>query len=75
MNIDDPMAIGDRVHLRKAHPCGSFEWDVFRIGADIGIRCTGCGRRVLVARGAFVKQVKQLIHYVPTFKEEHPTGS
>ena len=36
----------DVVRLRKPHPCGSFEWRIVRIGADIGLRCLGCQRRV-----------------------------
>ena len=39
--------IGDVVTMRKPHPCGSYKWRVSRLGADIGIRCIQCGRRVL----------------------------
>jgi hypothetical protein len=53
--------VGDLVRLRKPHPCGSFEWQVVRIGADIGIKCQVCGRRVLLARRAFNKRVKTVI--------------
>ena len=42
--------LGDRVRLRKPHPCGSRAWGVVRIGADIGLVCEGCGRRVLLER-------------------------
>ena len=42
--------LGDVVRLRKAHPCGSIEWLVDRLGADIGLRCQGCGRHVLLER-------------------------
>lgn len=42
--------MGDVLRLRKPHPCGSLEWDVVRLGADIGLRCRACGRRVLLAR-------------------------
>jgi len=42
--------LGDVVRLRKAHPCGSSEWLVDRLGADIGLRCQGCGRHVLLER-------------------------
>jgi hypothetical protein len=42
--------LGDVVRLRRAHPCGSSEWLVDRLGADIGLRCQGCGRHVLVER-------------------------
>jgi hypothetical protein len=42
--------VGDRVRLRKPHPCGATSWRVVRIGADIGLCCDGCGRRVLLER-------------------------
>ena len=38
--------LGDVVRLRKKHPCGSDEWEVVRLGADIGLVCRGC-RRIL----------------------------
>lgn len=44
------LRIGDRITLRKAHPCGSHEWLVSRIGADIGLICEGCGHRILMDR-------------------------
>ena len=44
------VALGDVVRLRKAHPCGSFDWVVVRLGADIGLRCQTCDRHVLVDR-------------------------
>lgn len=43
-------AVGERVTLRKAHPCGATTWVVDRVGADIGLTCDGCARRVLLAR-------------------------
>jgi hypothetical protein len=42
--------IGDVVRLRRAHPCGTDTWLVDRLGADIGLRCRGCGRHVLLER-------------------------
>lgn len=42
--------LGDVVRLRRTHPCGATEWLVDRLGADIGIRCQGCGRHVLLDR-------------------------
>ena len=42
--------LGDVVRLRRAHPCGSSDWLVDRLGADIGLRCQGCGRHVLIER-------------------------
>ena len=42
--------LGDIVRLKKPHPCGSYEWQVVRLGADIGMVCSVCGRRVLLPR-------------------------
>ena len=52
--------LGDEVILRKPHPCGSYRWRVTRLGADIGIRCVQCGRRVLLERRALEKRVKSV---------------
>lgn len=55
--------VGDVVMLRKPHPCGSFEWEVTRIGADIGLKCHGCGRRVMLTRREFNKRVKSFVSH------------
>jgi hypothetical protein len=52
--------LGDIVRLRKPHPCGSYEWAVVRVGADIGIRCVTCGRRILLERSALRRRLKSL---------------
>jgi hypothetical protein len=54
------LAIGDVVRLRKPHPCGGFEWRITRIGADIGLLCLTCGRRVLVPRSKIEKRIKTI---------------
>jgi hypothetical protein len=53
--------LGDVVRLRKAHPCGSYEWEVVRAGADIGLKCLKCQRRILLARDLFRRRVKDLV--------------
>ena len=53
--------VGSRVQMRKKHPCGSDEWIVYRVGADIGIRCTGCDRRVMLPRVEFSRRMKRVI--------------
>ncbi|MCL2281470.1 MAG: DUF951 domain-containing protein [Dehalococcoidia bacterium] len=50
--------IDDTVRLKKSHPCGSFEWHVTRLGADIGLKCHGCGRYMLVARSQLERRMK-----------------
>lgn len=44
------LQLNDRLRLRKPHPCGSYEWTVTRLGADIGLECKGCQRRVMLTR-------------------------
>ena len=53
--------LGDVVRLKKKHPCGSYEWQVVRLGADIGIKCLKCERRVLLERSVFERRVKAII--------------
>jgi hypothetical protein len=53
--------LGDVVRLRKPHPCGGYEWNVVRLGADIGLHCTTCNRRVLLTRREFEKRVKTFV--------------
>jgi hypothetical protein len=55
------LALGDIVQLRKPHPCGSKEWEVVRLGADIGIQCKGCGHRVLLQRRDLSKRIKTIV--------------
>lgn len=51
----------DIVRLRKPHPCGGYEWEIVRLGADIGIVCTTCHHRVLLPRREFEKRIKKFI--------------
>ncbi len=53
--------LGDVVRLRKAHPCGSNEWEVVKVGADIGLKCLKCQRRVLLAIDVFRRRLKSLV--------------
>jgi hypothetical protein len=52
---------GDVVRLKKPHPCGSDQWQVVRVGADIGLRCLKCQHRVLLKRPTFERRVKEFI--------------
>jgi hypothetical protein len=52
--------IGDIVRLKKKHPCGSYEWQVVRLGADIGLRCLVCQRRVLLERSVLERRAKAI---------------
>ena len=53
--------IGDIARLRKPHPCGSFDWKIVRLGADIGLECLGCGHRVLLSRRELAHKMKRMI--------------
>src|SRR6478735_12030832 len=58
----------DEVRLRKPHPCGSYDWTVVRLGADIGLRCHGCSRRVLLPRRELQKRVKLFLKRGPAYE-------
>jgi hypothetical protein len=55
------LALGAVLRLKKPHPCGSREWTVVRLGADIGIQCQGCGHRVLLPRRDLAKRIKTIV--------------
>lgn len=48
----------DVLRLRKPHPCGGYDWKVIRLGADIGLECTKCSRRVLLSRRELYRRLK-----------------
>ena len=52
------LQLNDHLRLRKPHPCGSYEWTVIRLGADIGLECKGCGRRVMLTRRELMRRLK-----------------
>ncbi|NLG33590.1 MAG: DUF951 domain-containing protein [Syntrophomonadaceae bacterium] len=49
--------LGDIVRMKKKHPCGSLNWQIIRMGADIKIKCQGCGRLVMLPRNQFERQM------------------
>lgn len=53
--------LGDKVKMRKPHPCGSDTWIITRVGADIKMRCEGCQHVVMLDRETFEKRVKQIL--------------
>jgi hypothetical protein len=55
------LELNDHLRLRKPHPCGSYEWIVTRLGADIGLECRGCGRRVLLTRRELARRLKMML--------------
>ena len=53
--------LGWVVRLRKQHPCGGTDWEVVRLGADIGLKCLGCQRRILMPRSTLDKRVRTVV--------------
>ena len=60
-------ALGDKVILKKPHACGENLWEIVRVGADVKLKCTACGRVVMLDRLEFLKRAKKL---VPSGKDE-----
>ena len=62
--------IGDLVQMRKPHPCGSDRWVVTRVGADVKIKCEGCGRVVMLDRPVFDKRLKKILESAAEGEQE-----
>lgn len=58
--IQNEFYVGQGVIMRKPHACGCSEWVITRTGADVKIKCCGCGRVVMLDRGDFMRSAKQL---------------
>lgn len=59
-----PIRIGDVVRLKKPHPCGANEWEVTKLGMDIGLKCRGCGRAVRLLRYDFDRRFRGYVERV-----------
>ncbi len=53
--------VGDVLELKKAHPCGSRQWQVLRVGMDFKLRCQGCGHELMLPRAKAEKSVKKVL--------------
>ena len=56
MNIQ----VGDKLHMKKAHPCGSNCFEVLRVGADFRLRCCGCGHEIMTPRVKIEKNIRRV---------------
>jgi hypothetical protein len=56
---------GDVLRLRKPHPCGSGDFEVVRLGADIGLHCVKCGRRIMLARSLLERRLERFVSRAP----------
>jgi hypothetical protein len=59
--VNPELHLEDVLRLRKQHPCGSFEWKITRLGADIGLECLGCQRRVMMPRRKLSRMLKSVV--------------
>lgn len=65
------LQLNDVIRMRKPHPCGSHEWTVTRLGADIGLVCKGCSRRVMLTRRELAKRTKVVLPREKSNDNEH----
>lgn len=61
--MDKEYKMGSIVMMKKNHPCGTNEWEITRLGADIKIKCNNCGRSIMIPRIEFNKKLKKVIKY------------
>jgi hypothetical protein len=54
-------ALGSKVVMKKPHPCGTNEWEITRVGADIKIKCLKCGHTIMLPRTEFNKKLKKVL--------------
>ena len=71
MTSPAPYALGWTVRLRKPHPCGGADWEITRLGADIGLKCLTCQRRVLMPRSALDKRMKTVVSCAGSLAKSH----
>ena len=55
--------LGSILTMKKEHPCGTNEWEITRIGADIKIKCIKCGRTIMMPRIEFNRKLKKVLEY------------
>lgn len=52
--------VGDILKLKKQHPCGSFEWEVLRVGIDFRLKCVGCSHQIMIPRKQLEKNIRNI---------------
>lgn len=55
------LEVGQIIQLKKKHPCGSFEWEILRVGADFRLKCKGCGHQIMIPRVTVEKNIKKVL--------------
>ncbi len=61
--MDKQYKLGSVVIMKKNHPCGTNEWEITRVGADIKIKCINCGRSIMMPRIEFNKKLKKVLEF------------
>ena len=61
MDPTTKVKLDDVLQFKKPHPCGSRLWRVLRIGADFRLKCTGCGRTIMLPRADALKRTVALL--------------
>ncbi len=56
--------VGDVVKLKKKHPCGGYEWEILRVGADFRIKCNTCDRQVWLPRSEVERRITKIVSQV-----------
>ena len=51
----------DKVELKKAHPCGSTQWEILRVGMDIKLKCLFCGHELMLPRSKAEKSIRKIL--------------
>ncbi|SFK72834.1 hypothetical protein SAMN05216390_10324 [Lachnospiraceae bacterium KH1T2] len=57
----DEFCVGQRVQMKKKHPCGADEWEILRVGADFKLKCRGCGKLIMLRRREAEKNIKNIL--------------
>jgi len=70
-----PVRLGDVVKLKKPHPCGANEWEIVRVGADIGLKCRGCERRVMLVRSEFDRRFRGFVERAAEHPDDPPPAA
>ena len=55
------ISVGDRVEMKKQHPCGCKTFEILRVGMDFKIKCEKCGREVMAPRAKIEKNIKKSV--------------
>ena len=54
------LEVADIIKMKMPHPCGSYEWEILRVGADFRLKCQGCGHQVMIPRKTVEKSIKEI---------------